>query len=115
VGQSKLAKAVGEFSGYLTADTGRIPYHGERYHAGEVISTSFVEFAVNQVVSKRMVKKQQTGDTPQTPTKEYRPLNQRSLIRDRDPAHLRAVGRAPHLSSPSGCWAPQPTVVRSSG
>jgi hypothetical protein len=52
VGQSKLAKAVGEFSGYLTADTGRIPYHGERYHAGEVISTSFVEFAVNQLVSK---------------------------------------------------------------
>ena len=35
------------------------PNYGERYRAGEIISTSFVESAVNQVISKRMVKKQQ--------------------------------------------------------
>jgi hypothetical protein len=35
-----------------------------RYRAGEVISSSFVESTVNQVVSKRMVKKQQMRWTP---------------------------------------------------
>ena len=36
-----------------------IPNYGERYRNGERISTGFVESTVNQVVSKRMVKKQQ--------------------------------------------------------
>ena len=58
-GHDKLAKAVGEFGGYLAANASAIPNFGERYRAGEIISTSFVESAVNQVISKRMVKKQQ--------------------------------------------------------
>src|SRR5664279_2968127 len=53
----KLAKAVREFGGYLAANASAIPNYGERYRAGEIISTSFVESAVNQVISKRMVKK----------------------------------------------------------
>jgi hypothetical protein len=36
-----------------------IPNYGERYRNGELISSGFVESTVNQVVSKRMVKKQQ--------------------------------------------------------
>jgi hypothetical protein len=40
------------------------PNYGERYRAGEAISSAFVESAVNQVVSKRMVKKQQMRWTP---------------------------------------------------
>jgi len=36
-----------------------IPNYGERYRQGERISTGFVESTVNQVISKRMVKKQQ--------------------------------------------------------
>ena len=36
-----------------------IPNYGDRYRHGEAISTSFVESTVNQVISKRMVKKQQ--------------------------------------------------------
>jgi hypothetical protein len=36
-----------------------IPNYGERYRHGECISTGFVEPTENQVVSKRMVKKQQ--------------------------------------------------------
>ena len=40
------------------------PYDGGRYRAGERISTGFVESTVNQVVSKRMVKKQQMQWTP---------------------------------------------------
>jgi hypothetical protein len=35
-----------------------------RYRAGEAISTAFTESAVNQVISKRMVKKQQMRWTP---------------------------------------------------
>ena len=36
-----------------------IPNYGERYRNGERIASGFVESAVNQVVSKRMVKHQQ--------------------------------------------------------
>ena len=35
-----------------------IPDYGDRYRNEETITTAFVESAVNQVVSKRMVKKQ---------------------------------------------------------
>jgi hypothetical protein len=39
--------------------------YGERYRNGERISTGFVESTINQVVSKRMVKKQQMQWTPE--------------------------------------------------
>jgi hypothetical protein len=55
----KLLKAVAEFHTYITNNAGFIPNYGERYRHGERISTGFVESTVNQVVSKRMVKKQQ--------------------------------------------------------
>jgi hypothetical protein len=62
--QRKLLKAVTEFGGYLRANGAWLPNYGERYRAGEPISSAFVESAVNQVVSKRMVKKQQMRWTP---------------------------------------------------
>ena len=55
----KLLKAVREFRGYIEANHNFIPNYGDRYRHGEKISTAFAESAVNQVVSKRMVKKQQ--------------------------------------------------------
>ena len=55
----KLRKAVEEFHTYIENNAGLIPNYGERYRHGERISTGFVESTVNQVVSKRMVKKQQ--------------------------------------------------------
>jgi hypothetical protein len=55
----KLAKTVVEFHTYITANEAFIPNYGDRYRYGEVISTAFVESTVNQVISKRMVKKQQ--------------------------------------------------------
>jgi hypothetical protein len=61
---SKLLKAVNEFDSYLHANARRIPNYGERRRAGEAISTAFTESAVNQVISKRMVKKQQMRWTP---------------------------------------------------
>jgi hypothetical protein len=57
--QRKLLKAVREFGTYITANRTFIPNYGDRYRHGETISTAFVESAINQVVSKRMVKKQQ--------------------------------------------------------
>jgi hypothetical protein len=57
--QRKLLKAVREFGTYITANRTFIPNYGDRYRHGETISTAFVESAINQVVSRRMVKKQQ--------------------------------------------------------
>jgi hypothetical protein len=57
--QRKLLKAVREFGTYITANRRFIPNYGDRYCQGETISTGFGESAINQVVSKRMVKKQQ--------------------------------------------------------
>ncbi len=55
----KLLRAVREFRGYIEANQNFIPNYGDRYRHGEKISTGLAESAVNQVVSKRMVKKQQ--------------------------------------------------------
>jgi hypothetical protein len=55
----KLCKAVQEFHTFIDRNRAFIPNYGERYRNGERISTGFVESTVNQVVSKRMVKKQQ--------------------------------------------------------
>lgn len=57
--QRKLLKTVEEFNTYITNNRPFIPNYGERYRNGERISTAFVESTVNQVISKRMVKKQQ--------------------------------------------------------
>src|SRR3954466_15127560 len=56
---AKLFKAVQEFGHYIEVNQDAIPNYGDRYRHGETISTAFVESAVNQVVSKRMVKRQQ--------------------------------------------------------
>jgi hypothetical protein len=60
----KLLKAVEEFHTYIQNNGGFIPNYGERYRAGERISTGFVESTVNQVISKRFCKKQQMAWTP---------------------------------------------------
>ena len=55
----KLFQAVSEFHHYVEVNRAFIPNYGDRYRHGERIATSFAESAVNQVISKRMVKKQQ--------------------------------------------------------
>jgi hypothetical protein len=55
----KLLKAVRAFETYVTNHRAFIPNYGERYRQRKAISTGFTESAVNQVVSKRFVKKQQ--------------------------------------------------------
>ena len=54
----KLLKALREFQGYIAMNRAYLPF-GDRYRHGEPISTAFAESTINQVVSKRMVKRQQ--------------------------------------------------------
>jgi Rad3-related DNA helicase len=55
----KLAVGLAEFETYIRTNQESIPNFGERYRQGETISTAFVESTINQVVSRRFVKKQQ--------------------------------------------------------
>ena len=50
---------------YIRNNREFIPNFGERYRQGDTISTAFVESTINQVVSKRFVKKQQMQWTPE--------------------------------------------------
>ena len=50
---------MAEFETYIRNNQDSIPNYGERYRQGETISTAFVESTINQVVSRRFVKKQQ--------------------------------------------------------
>jgi hypothetical protein len=54
----KRLQGVYELHTYIDNNRGYIPNFGERYRNGESISTAFVESTVNQVISKRLVKKQ---------------------------------------------------------
>ncbi|NET47130.1 ISKra4 family transposase [Okeania sp. SIO2B3] len=61
----KLYDMMEKFHTYISNNEGLIPNYGERWRYEESISSSFVESTVNQVISKRMVKKQQMRWTPQ--------------------------------------------------
>jgi len=54
----KVIDGLTEFETYIRNNCGFIPNFGERYRNGEMISTAFVESTINQVVSRRFVKKQ---------------------------------------------------------
>jgi hypothetical protein len=55
----KLLTGIQELHTYVERNQAFIPNYGERYRHGEKIASGFVESAVNQVISKRMVKHQQ--------------------------------------------------------
>jgi hypothetical protein len=55
----KLARALHEFDHYIRSNQFSIPNYGDRYRNGEAISSAIAESSVNQMVSKRFVKKQQ--------------------------------------------------------
>src|ERR1700756_5088284 len=57
--QHFLADGLDDFRTYICNNREFIPNFGERRRQGETISTAFVESTINQVVSKRFVKKQQ--------------------------------------------------------
>src|SRR4030095_16746413 len=59
----KIADSVAEFETYIRNNREFIPNFGERRRQGEQISTAFVESTINEVVSRRFVKKQQMAWT----------------------------------------------------
>ncbi len=61
----RMLKYVRELATYIANNASSIVNYGERYRNGERISTAFTESTINQVVSKRMVKKQQMQWTPE--------------------------------------------------
>ena len=58
-GLKKLHNGLDDLIRYLDNNQAFIVNYGERYRNNETITTAFVESAVNQVISKRFVKKQQ--------------------------------------------------------
>jgi hypothetical protein len=55
----KLARALHEFDHYIRSNQSSLPNYGDRYRNGEAISSAVAESSVNQIVSRRFVKKQQ--------------------------------------------------------
>src|ERR1700677_1342397 len=55
----KLSKSLLDVLRYLESNSDSMPDYGERYRAGTRISTGFAESAVNEIIAKRMAKKQQ--------------------------------------------------------
>ena len=56
---AKVANGVADFETYIRNNSEFIPNFGDRWRQGQRISTAFVESTINQVVSRRFVKKQQ--------------------------------------------------------
>jgi hypothetical protein len=103
--QRKFARAAHEFAFYITSNAGSLINYGERYRAGERISSCLAESTVNAVISKRFAKRQQMQWTPrgahlllQTRTRALdgtlRPLFERwypGLVGDNACEHVRAA------------------------
>ncbi len=61
----KLARTLREFEHYIRTNRSSIPNYGDRYRNEEALSSAVAESAVNQIISKRFVKKQQMRWTRQ--------------------------------------------------
>ncbi len=57
--RKKFLKHLSELDIYIRNNQHLIPNYGEKWRYGETITTAFVESTINEVVAKRMVKKQQ--------------------------------------------------------
>ncbi len=63
--RKRFLKHLNEMDTYIRNNRYLIPNYGEKYRYGESITTAFVESTINEVVAKRMVKKQQMQWTHQ--------------------------------------------------
>ena len=61
----KLWKQADELHNYISNNRNYVINYSDRYRHGEIISSAFVESTVNELISKRMVKKQQMRWTKQ--------------------------------------------------
>ena len=55
----KFVRATHEFAVYIATNAGSLINYGERFRAGEQISSCLAESTVNAVISKRFAKRQQ--------------------------------------------------------
>jgi hypothetical protein len=62
-GVEALRRHLDDLLAYLEANRSGLVNYGARRRRGEPISTAFVESAINEIISKRMIKKQQCGGT----------------------------------------------------
>jgi len=76
----KFARTAHEFAVYITSNAGSLINYGERYRAGERISSCLAESTVNAVISKRFAKRQQMQWTPRG-AHHCRPGRERSMVR----------------------------------
>lgn len=60
----KFARAAREFAVYIESNADSLINYGERFRAGERISSCLAESTVNAVISKRFAKRQQMQWTP---------------------------------------------------
>ena len=60
----KFARAAHEFTAYIAASSSSLINYGERFRAGERISSSLAESTMNAVIGKRFAKRQQMQWTP---------------------------------------------------
>lgn len=58
-GLKMLQKQLDEMYTYIQNNRMMIPNYGEMYRYGEPVTTAFVESTINEVIARRMVKKQQ--------------------------------------------------------
>ena len=58
-GIARLQRHISELLGYLERNQDMLVHYAARGRRGEPISTAFVESAVNEIVARRMTKKQQ--------------------------------------------------------
>ena len=56
---SSLNSAVSEFHQYIKLNESFIPNYSERYNHNEAVSSAVAESTVNEMISRRMAKKQQ--------------------------------------------------------
>jgi len=62
--QQAFLAPLAEFRGYIAVNAEQIPNYGERRRCGEAVSSAMAESTVNQVISKRIVQKQQMRWSP---------------------------------------------------
>ena len=60
----KFTRSAHEFAVYIRSNAGSLINYGERFRAGERISSCMAESTVNAVISKRFAKRQQMQWTP---------------------------------------------------
>lgn len=95
---AKATKLLGELVGYIEHNRHRIPSYAERRLAGEPISSAPAEGAVNQVIAKRMIKKQQMRWNPHG---AHRLLQIRTASSTTTSTTTSTAGTPPHRPGPS--------------